>query len=72
MVRNGINGPKAASGKCEMNCERGGGLINCAKEELTKKIHPIVFTAAVRELLILGRRKYRNIFIVGPTNCESR
>ena len=45
---------KAASGKCEMNCEGGGRLMNCGKEVLTKnKIHPIVFTTAVRELLLL-------------------
>ena len=58
----------AASSKCAMNCD--GEWIKCAKEVLMKnRIHATVFAAAVRELLVLGRGKYRNIIIVGPTNC---
>ena len=33
------------------------------------KIHPIIYTSALRELLIHGRGKFCNILIVGPTNC---
>ena len=33
------------------------------------KVHPIIFAAAVRELLTLGRGKNRNVLIVGPSNC---
>ena len=59
---------KAASVECATACE--GRWLECAQEVLVKnKVHPIVFAAALRELLLLGRGKYRNIIIVGPTNC---
>ena len=32
-------------------------------------IHPLVFADCIRNLLISGRRKYRNIIIIGPANC---
>lgn len=55
---------KAASGRCETGCH--GEWIESAKEVLTNEVNPAVFAAAVRELLLFGRGKYRNI---GPTNC---
>ncbi len=59
---------KVANGECAKACE--GRWLECAKEVLVNnKVHPILFAAAVRELLLLGRGKYRNIIIVGPTNC---
>lgn len=32
-------------------------------------IHPVIFGTAIRDLLIQGRGKYRNIMIVGERNC---
>ncbi len=59
---------KVANGECASACE--GRWLECAKEVLiNNKVHLILFAAAVRELLLLGRGKYRNIIIVGPTNC---
>lgn len=44
--------------------------ISCALELLRyNNIHPFVYAAALRELLSLGRGKWRNVLIVGPTNC---
>lgn len=59
---------KAADGECSLSCQ--GKWFECAQEVLVnKKVHPILFAAAVRELLLLGRGKYRNVIIIGPTNC---
>ena len=59
---------EAAAGTCVENCE--GLWLRCAEEVLVNnKMHPILFAAAVRDLLILGRGKYRNVMIVGPTDC---
>ena len=59
---------KAADGECSLSCE--GKWLECAQEVLVNnKVHPILFAAAVGELLLLGRGKYRNVMIVGPTNC---
>ena len=59
---------KAADGECALSCE--GKWLECAQEVLVNnKVHPILFAAAVRELLLLGQGKYRNVMIVGPTNC---
>ena len=59
---------EAAAGTCVENCE--GLWLRCAEEVLVNnKLHPILFAAAVRDLLILGRGKYRNFMIVGPTDC---
>ena len=33
------------------------------------KVNAYVYAAAIRELLTLGRGKFRNIIIVGPANC---
>ena len=35
----------------------------------TNSIHPFVFAAALRELMIKGRGKFRNLMLVGPANC---
>ena len=59
---------EAAAGTCVENCE--GLWLRCAEEVLVNnKLHPILFAAAVRDILILGRGKYRNVMIVGPTDC---
>lgn len=59
---------EAATGGCVEGCE--GVWLRCAKEVLyNNKVHPILYAAAVRELLIRGRGKYRNLIIVGRTNC---
>ena len=44
--------------------------LKCAMEVLrNNKIHPFVFAHALRDLLINGRGKFRNLLIIGPTNC---
>ena len=43
--------------------------FTCAEEVLVNnKIHPILFASAIRELLIKGRGKFRNIIITGPAS----
>ena len=55
-------------GSCAEGCN--GSWLKYAEEVLTNnKLHSVVFGTAVRELLTLGRGKYRNIIIVGPSNC---
>lgn len=55
-------------GQCVENCN--GLWLECAKEVLTNnRVHPIVFSAALSDLLTKGRGKFRNIMIVGPANC---
>ena len=55
-------------GSCAEGCN--GSWLKYAEEVLANsKLHPVVFGTAVRELLTLGRGKYRNIIIVGPSNC---
>ena len=57
-----------ANGECIPGCD--AQWIKCAEEVLKQnKIHPILFGSAIRELLVKGRGKYRNIMIVGPSNC---
>ena len=59
---------EAAAGECVQGCE--GMWLKCAEEVLyNNKVHPILYAAALRELLTLGRGKYRNLMIVGITNC---
>ena len=59
---------QSANGECIAGC--GSVWLDCAIEVLqNNKIHPIVFAEAMRELLIKGRGKFRNILIVGPANC---
>ena len=57
--------------RCRMDVTREArGCWPCAEEVLyNNKVHPILYAAAVRELLTLGRGKYRNLMIVGKTNC---
>ena len=59
---------EAAAGQCVQGCE--GMWLKCAEEVLyNNKVQPILYAAAVQELLTLGRGKYRNLMIVGKTNC---
>ena len=54
------------------SCVEGGNgsWLKYAEEVLkNNKLHPAVFGTAVRELLTLGCGKYRNMIIVGPSNC---
>ena len=57
-----------ASQECVEGCD--GKWFRCASEVLEQnKIHTIVFAQALRELLVKGRGKFRNLMITGPTNC---
>ena len=48
---------EAAAGNCVENCE--GVWLKCAEEVLVNnKLHPVLFAAAVRDLLMFGRGKY--------------
>ena len=59
---------EAVNVQCVDGCNHD--WISCALELLRfNKIHPFVYAAALRELISLGRGKFRNILIVGPTNC---
>ena len=59
---------KAAAAECVDAC--GGEWLECALQVLGKNgLHPIVFAEAVRDLLVNGRGKHRNIFIAGPADC---
>ena len=54
---------------CATGCDDKLWLA-CAVEVLTKNgIQQAAFAASVREALIKGRGKFRNILIVGPANC---
>ena len=58
--------------QAEKECVDGcGGLwLECAIQVLEQnKVHPVIFAEAMRELLVKGRGKYRNVMIVGPANC---
>ena len=57
---------KMSEDDCIESCE----WLRCALQVLElNNIHPIVFATAVRELLIQGRGKYRNVMIIGERNC---
>ena len=46
-----------------------GNWLKYAEEVLRKnRLNPVVFGTAVRDLLTLGRGKYWNMIIVGPSN----
>lgn len=63
IIRNTSN-----STDCVDACEER--WLKCAKQVLEQNgVHPFVFSAAMRDLLIHGRSKFRNIMLVGPTNC---
>ena len=58
----------AATNECVAECN--GQWLQCALEVLhNNNVHPIVFAVAMRDLLVKGRGKFRNIIIVGPANC---
>ena len=59
---------KAADTECLQDCD--GAWLKCAQEVLINyKVHPILFAAAMIDLLQFGRGKHSNIIIVGPPNC---
>ena len=41
-------------------------LISCKKKDI---INQYVYADAIRDLLINGRAKFRNVMITGPTKC---
>ncbi len=54
--------------KAQENCT--GVWLQMAVQVLRQnQIHPIVFAEALRELVIKGRGKHRNVMIIGPANC---
>lgn len=56
------------SGDCSPGCEKL--WLKCAMEVLrNNKVHPFVYAAAIRDLLMNGRGKFRNLMIIGPANC---
>ena len=58
---------KNVQGSCIDGCN--GQWLACAQEVLqNNQVHPIIFAAAMRDLLIKGTGKFRNIMIVGPVN----
>ena len=53
--------------QCVPGCDQQ--WINCAQEVLkNNNIHPAVFGSAVKDLLIKGRGKFRNVMLVGCAN----
>lgn len=55
-------------GQCTSLCNKT--WLTCALELLQKNIiHPFVYASAMRDALIKGRGKFRNIMIIGPANC---
>ena len=59
---------EAAREDCVEGCN--GGWMQCAKELLRlNQLHPAVFGQAVKDLLMHGRSKYRNLMIYGQSNC---
>ena len=56
------------SEECGESCN--GVWLSSAKDVLTNNSIPLkAFSYAVKDLLNHGRRKYKNIMIVGPANC---
>ena len=54
--------------ECTTGCNKD--WLKCALEVLKQNNqHPYVYAAAIRDLLINGRGKFRNIMIIGPANC---
>ena len=59
---------EASSQECVDKCE--GRWLELALETLrNNRVHFIVFATAMRNLLVKGRGKHRNILIVGPAEC---
>ena len=60
----------ARNGQCVEGCCRH--WLECAQEVLkNNNIHPVVFSAALKELLTKGRGKFRNLLLVGCT-CSGK
>lgn len=58
---------EAAQGECVTGCE--GQWLTCALEVLQQNgIRKETFTESIKDLLIKGRSKFRNIMICGPAN----
>lgn len=56
------------AGECVVNCNKL--WLKSALEVLElNKIHPVLFATAMRDLIIRGRGKWRNILIIGERNC---
>ena len=56
----------------EKDCIEGcnGVWLECALEVLrNNNVHPYVYASAIRESLVKGRGKFRNVMITGPANC---
>ena len=54
----------------EKECNCGREWFQCATQLMVSNgIHPFVFADRIRNLLISGRGKYRNIIITGLANC---
>ena len=54
--------------ECTTGCNKD--WLKCALEVLKQNNqHPYVYAAAIRDLLINGRGKFRNLMIIGPANC---
>ncbi|XP_057309731.1 uncharacterized protein LOC130647782 isoform X1 [Hydractinia symbiolongicarpus] len=59
---------EAAAADCVDFCD--GRWLQCALEVLRfNGLHLIVFSEALRDLLVNGREKHRNIFITEPADC---
>ena len=59
---------KCATEDCVEGCN--GEWLVCAEQVLIQnKVHPVVYASALRDLLVKGRGKNRNIMIMGPANC---
>ena len=59
---------EVAKSECVPGC--GGEWIRMAQQVLNDNdVHLIEFGKAVKDLLVNGRGKYRNIMITGPANC---
>ena len=56
--------------KTECTCEADGEWDTCALEILhNNDILPQQFAMCVKEALMKGRGKYRNVMLAGPANC---
>ena len=52
---------------CTTGCNKD--WLKCALEVLKQNNqHPYVYAAAIRDLVVNGRGKFRNIMIIGPAN----
>ena len=57
----------------EKECICGWEWSQCATQVLVSNgVHPFVFADRIRNLLISGRGKYRNLIITGSANCGKK